>query len=227
MNAPPSAQDGPVALEQASNRIKVLIADDHPMIIAGIRRAIEHSDEIEVVGEAHSGPELMQLIERRCPGLVLLDLRMPDVVGFECIEQIRQNWPEIKTVVMSACDDRASIDGALAAGASAYVLKSAATVDVVSVLRQASNGAVFHAPSYSASESGAGDHPDLPILTDRERTILSAVAAGLTTAAISRDLWVSEHTVKFHLTNIYRKLGVANRAAAVRYAYEHDLVASP
>ena len=226
MNAPPSVQGMPGTLEPTSNRIKVLIADDHPMIIAGIRRAIEHSDEIEVVGEAHSGPELMQLIERRCPGLVLLDLRMPDVVGFECIEQIREKWPEIKTVVMSACDDRPSIDGALAAGASAYVVKSATTVDVVSVLRQASNGAVFHAPSYSASESGAGDQPALPILTDRERTILSAVAAGLPTAAISRDLWVSEHTVKFHLTNIYRKLGVANRAAAVRYAYEHDLVAT-
>jgi len=226
MDGPRSMQEVPVAPAPASDRIKVLIADDHPMIIAGIRRAIDHSDQIEVVGEAHSGPELMQLIERRCPGLVLLDLRMPGVVGFECIEQIRETWPEIKTVVMSACDDRASIDGALAAGASAYVLKSAATVDVVSVLRQASNGAVFHAPSYGASESGVSDRPNLPILTDRERTILSAVAAGLTTAAISSDLWVSEHTVKFHLTNIYRKLGVANRAAAVGYAYEHDLVAA-
>jgi DNA-binding NarL/FixJ family response regulator len=203
--------------------IKVLIADDHPLIIAGIRRTIEHLDDMEVVGEAHSGPELMQLIERRRPDLVLMDLRMPGVAGVEVIERIRQDWPEIKTVVLSACDDRPTIDAALHAGASAYVLKSAHTVDIASVLRQASSGAVFHAPTYAAARSGLADEPSAPTLTDRERSILSAVASGMTTAAISRDLWISEHTIKFHLTNIYRKLGVANRAGAVRYALEHGI----
>jgi DNA-binding NarL/FixJ family response regulator len=203
--------------------IKVLLADDHPLIIAGVRRTIEDLDDMEVVGEAHSGPELMQLIERRGPDLVLMDLRMPGVVGVEALEQIRQSWPDVKTVVLSACDDRAAIDSALRAGASAYVLKSAHTVDIASVLRQASNGDVFHAPSYPAPLSGGPGAPALPALTDRERSILCAVAAGLTTAAISRDLWISEHTIKFHLTNIYRKLGVVNRAGAVRYALENGI----
>jgi DNA-binding NarL/FixJ family response regulator len=213
--------------EPAEDRIRVLVADDHPMVIAGIRRTIEPFADIEIVGEAHSGPELMRLVERRRPGLVLLDLRMPGVEGVEHIEQIRENWPEVKIVVLSACDDRRSIDGALRAGASAYVLKSAAPVDVASVLRQASSGAVFHSPSSGPTTPiGGGVQPDEPVLTDREATILSAVSTGLTTAAISRDLWVSEHTIKFHLTNIYRKLGVVNRAGAVRYAFEHDLVAA-
>jgi len=203
--------------------IKVLLADDHPLIIAGVRRTIEDLDDMEVVGEAHTGPELMQLIERRGPDLVLMDLRMPGVVGVEAIEQIRQSWPDVKTVVLSACDDRAAIDSALRAGASAYVLKSAHTVDIASVLRQASSGDVFHAPSYAPPQSGAPGAPALPALTDRERSILSAVATGLTTAAISRDLWISEHTIKFHLTNIYRKLGVVNRAGAVRYALENGI----
>jgi DNA-binding NarL/FixJ family response regulator len=205
-------------------RIRVLIADDHPLIIAGIRRTIDDLDDIEVVGEAHSGPELLQLVERRRPGLVLMDLRMPGVLGVQCIEQLRGSWPEVKVVVLSACDDRASIDAALYAGASAYILKSAQTIDIASVLRQASSGVVFHAPSQTPTGVRPPDDPELPSLTDRERSILSAVASGLTTAAISRDLWVSEHTVKFHLTNIYRKLGVANRAGAVRYALEHHLV---
>jgi DNA-binding NarL/FixJ family response regulator len=196
------------------------------MVIAGVRRTIEAFEDIEVVGEAHSGPELLGLVERRRPGLVLLDLRMPGVEGVEHIEHIRQTWPEVKVVVLSACDDRRSIDGALRAGASAYVLKSAAAVDVASVLRQASSGAVFHAPSGGASPNGGASEPEQPILTERESTILSAVSTGLTTSAISRDLWVSEHTIKFHLTNIYRKLGVSNRAGAVRYAFEHDLVAA-
>ena len=131
----------------APERIKVLIADDHPLIIAGIRRTIEHVEDMEVVGEARSGPELMQLIGRRRPDLVLMDLRMPGVTGVEAILHIRQRWPEVKTVVLSACDDRPTIEQALQAGASAYVLKSAHTVDIASVLRQTSIGAVFHAPA--------------------------------------------------------------------------------
>jgi DNA-binding NarL/FixJ family response regulator len=215
------AASGP---ETGEDQIKVLLADDHPLIIAGIRRTIEHLDDVEVVGEAHSGPELMQLVDRRRPDIVLMDLKMPGVAGVEAIERIRETWPEIKTVILSACDDRVTIDAALTAGASAYVLKSANAVDIASVLRQASSGAVFHAPAYRPAASGAPQVPSLPALTDRERSILSAVASGMTSAAISRDLWISEHTIKFHLTNIYRKLGVVNRAGAVRYALEHGIV---
>lgn len=207
----------------APERIKVLIADDHPLIIAGIRRTIEHVEDMEVVGEARSGPELMQLIGRRQPDLVLMDLKMPGVAGVEAILHIRQRWPEVKTVVLSACDDRPTIDHALQAGASAYVLKSAHTVDIASVLRQTSVGAVFHAPAGPPAAPGTPDPVATPALTERERSILSAVASGLTTAVISRELWISEHTIKFHLTNIYRKLGVANRAGAVRYAMENGI----
>ena len=203
--------------------IKILLADDHPLIIAGIRRTIDHVDDMEVVGEARTGEELLQLIERRRPDIVLMDFRMPGLHGVEMIEQIRLNWPEVKVVVLSACDDRPIIDAALHAGASAYVLKSAHIVDIASVLRQASSGAVFHAPATAPARNGAAQGPALPVLTDRERSILSAVASGMTTSAISRDLWISEHTIKFHLTNIYRKLGVVNRAGAVRYAMENGI----
>jgi DNA-binding NarL/FixJ family response regulator len=206
-----------------SAQLKVLIADDHPLIIAGLRRTIEPLDDMQVVGEAHSGPELTQLVERRRPDIVLMDLRMPGVTGVEMIEQIRERWPDTKAIVMSACDDRPTIDAALHAGASAYVLKSARTVDIPAILRQASSGAVFHAPARVPARPADPDAPLPPSLTDREVSVLSAVAAGMTTAAISRELWISQHTIKFHLTNIYRKLGVANRAGAVRYALEHGL----
>jgi DNA-binding NarL/FixJ family response regulator len=205
--------------------IKVLIADDHPLMIAALRGMIEASEAIEVVGEAHSGPELLALVERRLPGVVLMDLRMPGVAGVECIEHIRRTWPDVKTVVLSASDDRATVDAALQAGATAYVVKSATSMDILAVIRQAANGSVFHASSYGPPQPTLRVQPGSPGLTDRELTVLAAVATGVTTAVISRDLWVSEHTVKFHLTNIYRKLGVTNRAGAVRYAVEHDLVA--
>src|SRR5437588_2847535 len=114
--------------------LKVLIADDHPLMIAGIRRVLARSDNIEIVGEAHAGPEVMSLVERRRPQLVLMDLRMPGVCGADHIERIRSSWPEVKVVVLSACEDRGSIDSALEAGASAYVVKSVDPGDIASVL---------------------------------------------------------------------------------------------
>jgi DNA-binding NarL/FixJ family response regulator len=212
--------------EPTVRRIKLLIADDHPMIIAGIRQMIGRCDDIDVVGEAHSGPQLIELVGRRRPELVLMDLNMPGLSGTDCVERIRDSLPATKIVVLSACDEPAAIDAALRAGASAYILKSATTIDVASVVRQAFSGVVFHAP-LNAPRYGSPRHDDeVPALTDRERSILSAVASGMPTAAISRDLWIGEQTVKFHLTNIYRKLGVSNRASAIRYALEHDLVAA-
>lgn len=216
-------EDG--ADEGHATALKVLIADDHPLILEGLRRAFQRENDIDVVGEAQSGTELIGMIERRRPNVVLLDLRMPGLDGTSCIERIATSWPDVKSVVMSACDDRLSIDAALHAGASAYIVKSVAAVDVASVLRQAHSGAVYHAPSavpHGEAHVKAGE----PLLTERELTILEAIANGLTTRAISRELWVSEHTVKFHLTNIYRKLGVTNRSSAVRCAVERQFAAT-
>jgi DNA-binding NarL/FixJ family response regulator len=210
--------------------MKILIADDHPLVLQGLRRTFESDDDIDVVGEAHCGSEVLALIERRGPELVLLDLHMPGIDGLACLAEIRKRWPEIKVVVLSACDERSTIDAALLAGATAYIVKSVSAVDIPSVLRQAAAGAVYHAPLAPAAAKAKGNgcrdaEPDTP-LTDREVAILAAVADGLTTRAISTQLWISEHTVKFHLTNIYRKLGVSNRSAAVRYALEHKLAAA-
>jgi DNA-binding NarL/FixJ family response regulator len=203
--------------------LKVLIADDHPLVLLGVRRTLEGNDDIEVAGEAHSGPELLALIERRRPDVVLMDLMMPGVDGPSCIEEIAEKWPHVKVVVLSACDDPPSVNGALAAGASAYIVKTVNAVDIASVLRQAHSGAVYHAPSAGAPRTANPSEPQADTLTERETAILAAVARGLTTKSISGELWVSEHTVKFHLTNIYRKLGVSNRSEAVRYAIENGI----
>jgi DNA-binding NarL/FixJ family response regulator len=203
--------------------LRVLIADDHPLIIAGVRRALERGEGIEVVGEAHTIQELEALVERRAPEVVLVDLRMPGVAGAEHIARLRDQHPEVKVVVLSGSEDRPSIDMALDAGASAFVVKRASPSDVAAVLRQVASGAVFHAltrPPGFRAEVGVEREPGAE-LTERERAILAAAAQGLTTAQIANELICSEHTVKFHLGNIYRKLGVCNRAAAVRWAIQH------
>jgi DNA-binding NarL/FixJ family response regulator len=214
--------------------LRVLIADDHPLVLIGVRRMLEANEGIEVAGEAQSGPEVLALTQRRSPDVVLLDLRMPGVQGGSLIARLRAEHPRVRVVVLSASDDADSIDQALAAGACAYVLKSTKPVDIASVLRQVGGGqTVFRPPAAAPGTPGtagtAGGAQLDPAreagLTEREATILSAVASGSTTKAISAELWVSEHTVKFHLTNIYRKLGVSNRSGAVRYAVEHGLFA--
>lgn len=220
------SEDTVAALEKDATPLRVLIADDHPLVLIGVRRSLEGNDDIEIAGEARSGNELLALIERRRPDVVLMDLRMPDVEGESCIAQIAERWPEVKIAVLSASDDPASVHGALAAGAHTYLVKSVNALDVASVLRGVRCGAVFHAPTSRASRPAVEEKPSCTdLLTERETAILTAVARGLTTKAISRELWVSEHTVKFHLTNIYRKLGVVNRSAAVRFALENGIAA--
>jgi DNA-binding NarL/FixJ family response regulator len=151
-----------------------------------------------------------------------MDLRMPGLDGVGCVREIKAANPHVKSVLLTASEDRAAIEDAIQAGASGYVLKSVSALDVPAVVRHIAAGyTMFHEPSATAEDGAPGDGG--PPLTDRETTILAAVAGGKTTKAISAELWVSEHTVKFHLTNIYRKLGVSNRSGAVRYAFEHGL----
>ena len=204
---------------------RVVIADDHRLILAGIRRALEETDDFDVVGEAHSGAQVLPLVSRTRPDVVLLDMRMPDLDGLAVLARLRQRHPEVKVVILSATTDEQVIQTALRRGASAYVIKSVNPVDLPAALRQAIDGTVFHA--VGLPERGQEAEAKAAGLTDRELSILKAVARGLSNEAIGKELWVSEPTVKFHLTNIYRKLGVANRAEATRYAYAHGLVENP
>lgn len=207
--------------------LKVLVADDHPLILQGLRRALEACDDIDVIGEARSGSEVLPLVERRRPDVVLLDNRMPGMDGIECARSLKQEWPEVKTILLSASEDRASVEAARAAGASAYLIKSVSPNDIPAVVRQVVAGYTMFQLPEDGREAEAADEDPSGGLTERERTILSAAAHGLATKAIARELWVSEHTVKFHLTNIYRKLGVSNRSGAISYAFQHGIVSDP
>ena len=207
--------------------LKVCIADDHLLILNAVRAALTKAGDIEVVGAAHSGREVLQLVEQHEPDLVLLDHRMPDVDGLSCLKTIKQRWPQVQVVMLSASEDAKQIAEALDAGASAYIGKRINPQDLASALRQVVAGVVYQR-SADAVEETASEGAPVPgdELTKRERTLLEAVARGLSTKQISRELWISEKTVKFHLTNIYRKLGVHNRTGAMRYAFEHGLVST-
>ena len=206
--------------------MRVLIADDHPLILAGIKRALEEDDQFEVVAEARVGSQVLPLVSQTRPDLALLDLRMPEMDGLACLDRIRKEHPKVKVVILSVSTDPEVVQTVLNHGAAAYVVKSVNPIDLSSALRQALEGTVFSAvglPEKTAQQ----DAVKAAGLTDRETTILKALARGLSNEAIGKELWVAQQTVKFHLTNIYRKLDVKNRTEAARYAYEHGLIDSP
>ena len=209
--------------------LRVCIADDHKLIIDAVRDALRSADDIEVVGTTQSGAEVMALVEKQLPDVVLLDGRMPDLDGLACLKLIKEAHPDIRVIMLSASEDPKQIQRAFALGASAYIGKRINPQDLASSIRQVVDGAVYHSAALPGEEVAAAAPGDRVghDLTERERTMLEAISRGLSTKAISRELWISEKTVKFHLTNIYRKLGVHNRTGAMRYAYENGLVATP
>ncbi len=204
--------------------MRVLIADDHRLIVEGVKRSLEETPDFEVVGECSSGSQVLPMVGQTNPDIVLLDLRMPGADGLSCLARIRQEYPEVKVVVLSVSTDQNVIRTVLKRGASAYIVKSINPIDLPSALRQAVEGTVFSAiglPDPGESPAKAAG------LTERETSILAALARGLSNEAIGKELWLAEQTVKFHLTNIYRKLGVSNRTEAARFAYQNGLVESP
>ena len=205
-------------------KIRIVVADDHRLVLEGIRRVLEATPDFEIVGEAHTGRELIPLVARTRPDLVLTDLRMPGVDGLTALQEIRVRSPNVKLVVLSMISEQEQIQTALARGASAYIVKSVNPIDLPSALRQVVEGSVYLTLGLPANGQHAGRSAGL---TERETTILNAVARGLSNQAIAKELWVAPQTVKFHLANIYRKLGVSNRTEATRFAYREGLVDSP
>ena len=207
------------------SKLKVLLADDHPLMIAAVRSALETAKDFEIVGEAMSGSQVMPLVSSSRPDVVLIDLRLPEVDGLACLEQIRAKHPTVRVVFFSAVDEREQITRALEGGACAYLVKSIDPGDLAAVLRQALAGSFFCLGGLDAA--GANPRPNGAGLSERETEILAGVARGLSNRAIASELWLSDQTVKFHLHNIYRKLDVANRTEAARYAFDHGLARAP
>jgi DNA-binding NarL/FixJ family response regulator len=207
-------------------RLKVVIADDHRLMLAAIRASLEDEADVEIVGEAQSGSQVLPLVSQTNPDLVVLDLRMPGMDGLRCLQLLKERFPAVKTLVLSGIDDPQVIQTVFERGASAFVLKTVDPRDLAAALRQTVDGTVFQMLG-NGGMSGAGDAAKTIGLSDRELTILKALAGGQSNKQIAQQLWLAEQTVKFHLTNIYRKLGVSSRTEALRCAYERDIVANP
>ena len=207
--------------------LRVLVADDHRLMLAAVRRALAEAKDFEIVGEVSIGSHVVPAVRETKPDVVLLDMRMPELDGLACLERLRKHDPSIAVVILSSYSDEAQIEAARQAGALGYVVKTVEPVDLPAVLRSALSGQAFavwgmeepQAPAATGAASAG-----VPALSEREAVVLEAVARGLSNREIGRQLWISEQTVKFHLRNIYRKLGISSRTEAARYAYRTGVV---
>lgn len=202
--------------------IRLVIADDHPIVRDGVTGMLAGDERIEVVGAASSGPEAVAKVTELDPDVVLMDLRMPGGDGVPAIEALRRrDRARPRILVLTTFDADRDIAGAIDAGADGYLLKALGRDELIAAVVDAAAGRSVLAPSAAQSLMARRHHEEL---TDREVEVLTRIAGGGTNRTVAQGLVISEATVKTHLLHIYSKLGVRDRAAAVRVAYERGLL---
>jgi len=203
--------------------IRVLVADDHPVVRAGIVALLGSADDIEVVGQASTGREAVDLALSLEPEIVLMDLRMPDLTGDEATAVILARRPGIRIVVLTTYESDENILTAIEAGASGYLLKAAPQEEILAGIRSVARGEVALAPSIAAMLVKRVSTPKVT-LSPRETEVLRLVASGNSNPAIAAALFVSEATVKTHLLHAFEKLSVSDRTHAVTRAMQLGLL---
>ena len=197
--------------------LKTLVVDDHALMRGSVRAILETDDGFEVVGEADSAAAAVERAGALGPDVVLLDLRLPDADGFTCLDALRRLLPDSVVIVFSAVDDPELVSAALDRGAAGYILKRIGPVDLPAAIRGTVDGSVVHVHRLAGPPNGAG-------LSPKEHDVLAQLAQGRSNREIASELWISDQTVKFHLRNVYRKLGASTRTEAIRIAHEQALV---
>jgi DNA-binding NarL/FixJ family response regulator len=207
--------------------IRILLADDHPVVRGGIRALLSKVNEMEVVGEASTGAQTLELTASQQPDVVLLDLELPDIEGIHVAQQIRQQFPDVKILALSAHDDAFYIRGLLELGAAGYLMKDEAPDMIVEAIKGVARGDMgWVSRSISAQMTSwvQSNKTDGVRLTPREERVLSLVVEGRTNQAIAAQLMISEKTVEKYMAAIFEKLNVASRVEAAVYAVREGLV---
>jgi DNA-binding NarL/FixJ family response regulator len=202
----------------------VVLAEDHGLMRDAVKLVFDEAEDVDLVGEVGNGNDLLPLLARVEADVVLLDVQLPGLDGLGCLEAVAEHHPHVKVAMLSAVEDPQVIESAFRRGARAYILKSVNPFDLPATIRQIVDESVIHRAH--AAPDGSASPKRVTGLSEKEMAVLAELANGYTNKQIAARLWLSEQTVKFHLRNIYRKLGIKSRTEALRYAYEHDLASS-
>jgi two-component system response regulator NreC len=209
---------------------KVLIADDHGIVRAGLRALIGAESGFELVGEASGGYEAINLVEQTRPDVMVLDLSMPDLDGISVTRKIKPLAPDLKILILTLHEDEALLKEAIKAGAAGYILKHAAETELISAIRTILRGDLFVDPSMvrvllgEPQPTSRTQADPKETLTSREEEILKLIVEGYTNRQIGENLSISVRTVEGHRANISDKLGLHSRVELVRYAREHGMI---
>ena len=205
--------------------IRVLLAEDHPVVRTGLEELLGSEDDVEVVGSVGNGEEAVAAFPGLAPDVILLDISMPELNGIEAARKVLELDPDARIVILTASSERAQIVDAIGAGALGYLLKDSSPVDLIDGIRAAARGEAPLDPKV-ARELLVDRRTSRPAeLTDRESEVLSLVGQGLANKVIAQRLGISEKTVKAHLTRVYERIGVSDRTQAALWAERHGLAA--
>jgi DNA-binding NarL/FixJ family response regulator len=210
---------------------RILVADDHPAFRTGLQQMLFDVVDLEVVGEAESGAQAVELTQELAPDVVVMDLRMPGIDGIEATRRLQQVAPSAAVIVLTMFEDDDSVYAAMRAGALGYLLKGSQQDEIVRAIRAVAAGEAIFGPEIARRviahfSTGAGSaRQAFPGLTDREREILEKIAGGAGNATIAHDLSISLKTVRNHVSNIFTKLQVSDRSAAIVKAREAGIAA--
>jgi len=207
--------------------ISLLIVDDHPVVRDGLRGMFESAPGFRVLGEASGGVEAVERAAALDPDVILMDLRMPGGAGVDAIRELTRRAARAKVLVLTTYDTDSDTLPAIEAGATGYLLKDAPRDELFTAVRAAAEGRTVLSPAVASRLVSAVRSPQSPgnePLSAREREVLALVAKGTSNREIARELFISEATVKTHLTHLYGKLGVKDRAAAVAVAYDRGIL---
>jgi DNA-binding NarL/FixJ family response regulator len=206
--------------------IRVVLTDDHPVVRSGIRQLLEKTADIVVVGEASDGAEALRLVKALDPDVLLLDMEMPGETGVQVAQQLQAAGSAVRILALSAYDDEQYIVGLLASGAAGYLTKEEALETIAEAVRGVAHGEEGWLSRRAAAQVAAWTRKGLSHdngLTERELEVVRLAARGWTNDHIAEALSISERTVRFHLTNVYSKLGVSTRGAAIAWAVRAGL----
>jgi len=208
----------------AMNRIKVLIVDDHPMVLEGMRSMLTQINFVDIVGTAANAYEAIELIKAAAPDIVITDINMPEISGIELTLKIKKEFPEIKVIAMSTFKERSYITQMIQNGASGYLIKSASKEEIEEAILSVHEGKLYMSLDISLSAFDKQEINNVPILSSREKEVLDLIADGFTNPQIAEKLFLSLHTVDSHRKNLLTKFGINNTASLIKLAAKYNML---